>query len=100
MAANNASIAAAQAAAGGSARGGLFQGMGYGSGAVCGVAREVYGVSNPAWVVFRMWMFAKSPDWFFNLYIKYGQSVAKWISDKPRIKSIIRMDGFENKEIQ
>ena len=91
-AANNASVQAAQAAASGSARSGLFQGIGYGIGALaaCWVAREVYGVRNPAWLRFRMWMFAESPTWFFKLYLKYGQSVALWISDKPRIKALVR----------
>ncbi len=104
MAANDANIAAAQAAASGSAMSGLFGGLGslgggllQGAGAAngfsnlfCWVAREVYGPTNPAWLQFREWMFNESPQWFFDLYRKYGERFASWISNKPRLKGIIR----------
>lgn len=97
MAANDANIAAAQAAASGSAMGGLFGGLGAIGGGLlsntslfCWVAREVYGPTNPAWLQFREWMFNESPQWFFNLYRKYGERFASWISNKPRLKGIIR----------
>lgn len=104
MAANEANMYAANVAADasrsaglmsglGSLGGGLMQGIGT-AGSVgtffCWVAREVYGPTNPAWMQFREWMFTESPSWFFNLYKKYGEQFAQWISDKPRIKSIIR----------
>jgi hypothetical protein len=56
----------------------------------CWVAREVYGIENPKWLEFRYWMLNDAPSWFRNLYIKYGERIAKFISNKPRIKSIIR----------
>lgn len=56
----------------------------------CWVAREVYGPTNPAWLQFRKWMFNESPQWFFNLYRKYGERFASWISNKPRLKGIVR----------
>ena len=56
----------------------------------CWVAREVYGIENPKWLQFRYWMLNDAPSWFRNLYIKYGERIAKFISNKPRIKSIIR----------
>lgn len=59
-------------------------------GVPCWVAREVYGVSNPRWMHFSYWLFTASPLWFVDLYLKYGQRFAKWISGKPRIKSIVR----------
>jgi hypothetical protein len=103
-AANQANIAAAQAAAQGSAMGGLFSGLGSlggglftGAGSAggfgnlfCWVAREVYGPTNPAWMQFREWMFNESPQWFFELYARYGERFASWISNKPRLKGIIR----------
>jgi hypothetical protein len=72
--------------AGAAASGGatLFSGF-------CWVAREVYGEKNPAWKMFRMWMFLESPNWFFNLYKKYGERFARFIKNKPRLKAIIRM---------
>ena len=68
---------------------GSIGGAGVGA-AFCWVAREVYGPANPAWLQFREWMFTESPNWFFKLYAEYGERFANWISDKPRIKSIIR----------
>jgi hypothetical protein len=62
---------------------------------ICWVAREVYGVQNPKWLRFRAWMLQDSPPWFLNLYMRHGEKLAKFISNKPMIKSIIRkwMDG-------
>tara|TARA_R100000315_G_C5231804_1_gene142838 strand:+ start:862 stop:2211 length:1350 start_codon:yes stop_codon:yes gene_type:complete len=57
---------------------------------LCWVAREVYGIENPKWLQFRYWMLNDAPSWFRSLYIKYGERIAKFISNKPRIKSIIR----------
>ena len=58
--------------------------------AACWVAREVYGIENPKWLEFREWMLNDSPSWLRNLYLKYGERTAKFISNKPRVKSIIR----------
>ena len=59
-------------------------------GGLCWVAREVYGEHNPKWKQFRDWLTSDAPKWFNNLYTKYGERFAGFISDKPRIKSIIR----------
>ena len=56
----------------------------------CWVAREVYGIENPQWLEFREWMLNDAPSWLRNLYLKYGEQTAKFISNKPRVKSIIR----------
>jgi hypothetical protein len=56
----------------------------------CWVAREVYGQDSLSWCNFKAWMFCCSPDWFFKLYGKYGERFAKFISNKPILKSIIR----------
>ena len=97
-AANQANMYAAQVGAdaarsaglmgmGGSIIGGMATG---GTGFFCWVAREVYGPTNPAWLQFRDWVLNESPQWFFDLYAKYGERFASWISDKPRLKTIIR----------
>jgi hypothetical protein len=57
---------------------------------LCWVAREVYGIENPQWLEFREWMLNDAPSWLRNLYLKYGERTAKFISNKPRVKSIIR----------
>lgn len=56
----------------------------------CWVAREVFRPGNPDWVKFRTWMFTKAPKRLLALYLKHGERFAEWISDKPRLKSIIR----------
>lgn len=108
MAANQANMYAANVAADASRSSGIMSGLGAlgggllsGAGAAasgggtlfggfCWVAREVYGPTNPAWMQFREWMFTESPQWFFELYRKYGERFASWVSDKPRLKGIIR----------
>lgn len=56
----------------------------------CWVAREAYGPDNPKWIDFRSWMFREAPDWLFNTYMKHGERFAKFISNKPKLKSAIR----------
>ena len=90
QATNAANMYNAQVAADATKTAGIFSGIGSAIGGFCWVAREVYGVHNPAWVAFRYWMFTDSPIWFFKLYIKYGERFANFISDKPRIKARIR----------
>ena len=97
MAANNANMYAAQLSADATRDAGMMNMIGNIAGAgvgaatkFCWVAREVYGPTNPAWLQFREWMFTESPNWFFKLYAEYGERFANWISNKPRIKSIIR----------
>ena len=88
-----ASVAQAQANA--SMWGGLFGGLGAAAGGIwqgkgCWVAREVYGEDNPQWVVFFEWLEDESPRWFHEFYNKHGERFAKFISDKPMLKSAIR----------
>ena len=88
---------AANYAAKQSARAGMFAGavgaIGQIGGAAikaCWVAREVYGMNNPKWKLFRIWLFNFAPAWFRFIYLKFGERLAKFISDKPRLKKWIR----------
>jgi hypothetical protein len=72
----------------GSAAGGYMTGVGNMN--QCHVAREVYGNENPKWVEFFVWKETKGPRWFKALYNEYSEQWAKFISNKPRIKGIIR----------
>jgi hypothetical protein len=56
----------------------------------CWVAREVYGVDNPRWLLFRHWMLSSAPHWFFDAYARHGARFADWISDKPVFKTMLR----------
>lgn len=60
----------------------------------CWVAREVYGQGDE-WMEFRAWLLSLAPQWFRALYIRFGPRLAAWLSDKPRLKRIVRrwMDG-------
>ncbi|HSG19386.1 MAG TPA: hypothetical protein VLA31_01335, partial [Burkholderiaceae bacterium] len=80
----------ARAGAQGAIVGGLFQGLGQAAGAVCWVAREVYGEDNPKWLMFREWLLTKAPDWFRNLYIKHGERFAAFLRTRPSLKRLIR----------
>ena len=87
----------AQVAADATRNAGIMSGIGSAAGGLlgntslfCWVAREVYGEHNPAWKMFRMWMFLESPSWFFKLYKNYGERFASFIADKPRLKAVIR----------
>lgn len=63
----------------------LFGGM-----FACWVAREVYGVDNPAWLEVRQWVLYRAPKWFRRLYLTHGEKFAEYISDKPRLKAVVR----------
>jgi hypothetical protein len=76
--------------------GSIMGGVGGGSGiasmaAMCWIAREVYGEDNPNWKLFRIWLLTKSPNWFTQFYLKFGQSIAYWLRNKPTIKYFIRL---------
>ena len=85
----NAAAYGARAAAQGARAAGIFQGIGSALSG-CWVAREVYGETNPRWVMFREWLVTKSPSWFKKLYFKHGEGFAAWLKNKPRIKNLIR----------
>lgn len=48
---------------------------------MCYVARKVYGVDNPKWLLFRKWLINKAPENFRNFYIKYGEQISKSINE-------------------
>ena len=88
------SIQAAKAAQSGAITGGLIGAAGSIAGgyvAKCWVAREVYGKDNPEWVVFRNWLESEAPEWLDTLYTEEGECFANFISDKPLLKSIVKI---------
>jgi len=99
QATNAANMYGAQVGADATKMAGIFSGLGalgggLGGGMIaksCWVAREVYGLHNPAWIAFREWMLNDSPSWFRTIYIRFGERFAKFISNKPRLKARIRM---------
>jgi hypothetical protein len=86
-------IQSANAARSGAIIGGGLQAIGSYAGGVaaaCWVAREVYGEDRAEWMVFRNWLFTEAPEWFRDLYLEEGERFAKFISDKPLLKFIIK----------
>ena len=90
---NQANLAAAQQAAAATRSAGLMSGLGQAASAIpwCWIAREVYGESNPKWVLFREWLLNKAPEWFKLWYLINGEQVAAWLKDKPEMKARIRL---------
>jgi len=78
--------------AAGTAIGGLIGTLGsaFISSKFCWVAREVYGEGDPRWYAFRIWLKYKAPKWLYAIYAKHGEDFAKFISNKPALKWIVR----------
>jgi hypothetical protein len=62
----------------------------FAKGFMCWVAREVYGVQDVRWLIFRQWLLGKAPVWLRNLYLRHGEAFAAWISTRPRAKRVVR----------
>jgi hypothetical protein len=60
-------------------------------GGVCWVAREVYGVHDARWKMFRSWLTWQAPAWLQDLYLAHGEAFAAWLHDHPAAKSLVRM---------
>jgi hypothetical protein len=56
----------------------------------CWVAREVYGVHDHRWTVFRNWLITESPHWLRDNYSRHGEAFAAWVSPRPVARSIVR----------
>ena len=56
----------------------------------CWVAREVYGVENPQWLLFRAWLLTEAPAWLREAYLAHGEEFAAWIHDKPVMKALVK----------
>ena len=86
--------------------GGILGGVGKAASGIatafCWVAREVYGVENPQWLVFREWMLNEAPAWFRKLYLAHGERFAAWLKRNPWLKPAIRhlMDRAVAKPVQ
>ena len=76
---------------GGGMGGGGMGGMGGGGMGMCWVAREVYGPTDPRWLLFRAWLLAEAPTWLVDLYAQHGEMAAEWIHDKPAAKALLRV---------
>ena len=71
--------------------GGYFQGN-------CHTARLVFGETNLNWLLFFEWKEHKAPKWFKRFYNRYTERFAQWLTDKPKLQTIVRtwMEGCIN----
>jgi hypothetical protein len=75
----------------GSAAGGLISGIGTALSALaCGIARTVYGVDSPDWLLFRDWIFFRAPKPIRFLYISNARRVSEAIKGRKVICTLIR----------
>jgi hypothetical protein len=57
----------------------------------CWVASEIFGGWNHyKTIASRAWLHFVAPTWFRELYLRFGQQVASFISNKPMIKNALR----------
>ena len=80
---------------GGQIAGGFSQGLGSAAGGAlfgsCWVASEIFGGwFEPKTCATRYFVNFLAPEWFKNMYLKYGKKFARFISNKPIIKVILR----------
>lgn len=68
------------------------------AGAMCWVARAVYGEDDIRWLIFREWLLTDAPGWLRKAYMKYGPAFAEWLKNKPLAKAVVKwfMDGVVN----
>jgi hypothetical protein len=74
---------------GGAMSGGLGAAGGFGK-MFCWVAREVYGVEDPAWVEFRHWLLTRGSARRIARYAAHGPKIAAWIAEHPAWKTRLR----------
>ena len=79
---------------------GQMAGMAGGIALACWVAREVYGVEDGRWLLFRDWMLHRAPAAFRAWYLAHGPAIAEWIRDRADDKARIRrwMDSIIENE--
>lgn len=61
-----------------------------GKAGACWVAREVFGEESLLWRIFERWLICDAPAWFRWCYLRFGERVARWLRDKPRLKALVR----------
>jgi hypothetical protein len=70
---------------------GLISGIGSALGALlCEVARTVYGVDSPDWLLFRDWILFRAPKLVRTAYVVHAYRVSRWIKGRPSICGLIR----------
>jgi hypothetical protein len=56
----------------------------------CWVARAAFGEADFRWMIFRAWLMENAPGWFRSLYLRHGEAVGAWLTDKDRARAMVR----------
>jgi hypothetical protein len=56
----------------------------------CWIAREVFGMTDPRWLEFRVWLLTQANPALRIAYFVFGRAIARFIRNKPRLKAAIR----------
>lgn len=71
--------------------GSLAQGVSGGKSPFCWVASEIFGGwYHPKTIMVRIYIDKIAPKWFKEFYIKHGEKIAEFISNKPILKLILQ----------
>ena len=58
--------------------------------AKCWVARAAFGEADIRWMIFRAWLVDDAPAWFRRLYIRHGEAVGTWLTQREGARGIVR----------
>jgi hypothetical protein len=56
----------------------------------CHLAMEIYGVNNPKWRQFRLWLLCYAPKGLRKLYARHSRCVAVWVREHEGFKPLFR----------
>jgi hypothetical protein len=59
--------------------------------AFCWMAREAFGLEDPRWKRFRVWMLHFAPAFARRTYGRYGQQAAEWLHEHAWLKPAVRI---------
>jgi hypothetical protein len=59
--------------------------------AFCWVAQEAFGLEDPRWKRFRVWMLRFAPRLVRKVYGRYGQQSAEWLHEHAWLKPAVRI---------
>jgi hypothetical protein len=51
---------------------------------------EIYGIDNPKWRQFRLWLLCYAPRSLRKLYARYSRQVADWVREHEGFKPLFR----------
>lgn len=68
--------------------------------AFCWTAREAFGIEDPRWKRFRVWLLCFGPGFARKLYIRHGRRAARWLHAHEWLKPAVRaLMNFAAKEV-